>query len=498
MNSITTLNGKNCNRGLAEDFGVSFRLARFEVVFCASFCFLFCILYLVGQQSIFPWVILLMDVLVLSMRKSSVPVLCSALLVGNELASILILLIWMVMSRDISLKLISTCRFDKGVLALISLIFAASFAQAWRAGTIANIILSGTYLLIVAFVAFACSQSITYRRALGSAVCFVIAEFIVSLFICFMNGFEPGDLHYGTLGNAHFIGIACSLFLLLILHAFFKQKVISLTHAFALIAMLAFMMWEADAKAAIGAGFIALCCFLPFWAINKSRTAISIYLWTTVLVFLIGSLALQIQDIETMLTRPDFPLHGFFNEYVYNSGLQNKFDYFMGTTSQMLNDGHIVSGYGLGTYGSRFANMLGYTFTYRDPSAINDLAATLFKSRMIPEYAQFASQYNQSVVDVIHSFSAVMTYPFASLVALIGETGLIGVITVGVILKKSNLSAMSQMCVAFFIGACLTDLYFDHIQTTALLLMMCAAYNQLSRSEYTNGNPSANGIGDAL
>lgn len=67
MNSITTLNGMNCNRGLAEDFGVSFRLARFEVVFCASFCFLFCILYLVGQQSIFPWVILLMDVLVLSM-----------------------------------------------------------------------------------------------------------------------------------------------------------------------------------------------------------------------------------------------------------------------------------------------------------------------------------------------------------------------------------------------------------------------------------------------
>lgn len=497
MNSLTTLNGTNCNRDLPEDFDVSFRLARFEALFCASFCFLFCILYLVEQQSLFPWVVLLMDVLMLSMGKPSVPVLCSALLVGNELASIFILLIWMVMSRDISLKLISTYKLDKGILALVSLIFAASFAQAWRAGTIANIILSATYLLIVVFVALACSQSITYRSVLGSVVCFVIAEFIVSLFICFKYGFEPGDLHYGTLGNAHFIGIACSLFLILILHAVFKQKVLSLTYAFALIAMLGFMMWEADAKAAIGAGFIALCCFLPFWAINKSRTAISIYLWTTILVFLIGSLALQIQGVETVLTRPDFPLHGFFNDYVYNSGLQNKFDYFMGTTSQMLNDGHIVSGYGLGTYGSRFANMLGYTFTYRDPSAINDLAATLFKSRMIPEYAQFASQYNQSVVDVIHSFSAVLTYPFASLVALIGETGLIGVFTVGVILKKSNLSAMSQMCVAFFIGACLTDLYFDHIQTTALLLMMCAAYNQLSRSKFVNDNPSDNGIGDA-
>ena len=498
MNSLTTLNGTNCNRGLPEDFDVSFRVARFEALFCASFCFLFCILYLVEQQSLFPWVVLLMDVLMLSMGKPSVPVLCSALLVGHELASIFILLIWMFMSRDISLKLISTYKLDKGILALVSLIFAASFAQAWRAGTIANIILSATYLLIVVFVALACSQSITYRSVLGSVVCFVIAEFIVSSFICFKYGFEPGDLHYGTLGNAHFIGIACSLFLILILHAVFKQKVLSLTYAFALIAMLGFMMWEADAKAAIGAGFIALCCFLPFWAINKSRTAISIYLWTTILVFLIGSLALQIQGVETVLTRPDFPLHGFFNDYVYNSGLQNKFDYFMGTASQMLNDGHIVSGYGLGTYGSRFANMLGYTFTYRDPSAINDLAATLFKSRMIPEYAQFASQYNQSVVDVIHSFSAVLTYPFASLVALIGETGLIGVFTVGVILKKSNLSAMSQMCVAFFIGACLTDLYFDHIQTTALLLMMCAAYNQLSRSKFVNDNPSDNGIGDAL
>lgn len=134
MNSLTTLNGTNCNRGLPEDFGVSFRLARFEALFCASFCFLFCILYLVEQQSLFPWVVLLMDVLMLSMGKPSVPVLCSALLVGNELASIFILLIWMVMSRDISLKLISTYKLDRGILALFSLIFAASFAQAWRAG----------------------------------------------------------------------------------------------------------------------------------------------------------------------------------------------------------------------------------------------------------------------------------------------------------------------------------------------------------------------------
>ena len=79
-----------------------------------------------------------------------------------------------------------------------------------------------------------------------------------------------------------------------------------------------------------------------------------------------------------------------------------------------------------------------------------------------------------------------LTYPFASLVTLIGEGGLLGVAIMGLMLKKARLSPVSQFCVAFFIGICLTDIYFDRIQILGILIMLCAAFNQLTR----DGNSS--------
>ena len=473
----------SADRAFPDKKSILVRASHFQIIYCSLFCLLYCVLYAVGQQSLFSWAVLFMDVLCLAMKKPSIPILYSAFLVGNELASILILIVWMLMSRSVDLRRIASCKISKGILALAVFMVALSFGQAAREGTIANVVLSCTYLLIVGLVIFSCRQAVTYKDVLSTTCCMVVAEFIVSLMICLKVGFNPGDSHYGTMSNAHFIGVVCSLALVLVCFAWLKRKEISTGHALALIAMLVFIMWEADAKAAIGAGFISLVVFGLFWTVKTGYSTIVVYLWTAVLVFLAGSLLLQVPSVQAFLLSPDFPLHGFFSDYVYESGLQNKFDYFMGTASQMISDGHIIYGYGLGTYGSRFANMLGYTYTYRDPSAINELAAALFSSRMIPEYAQFASQYNDAVVAVIHYFSAVLTYPFASFVALIGEGGLIGVAIVGYMLRKAKLSPMAQFCVAFLIGICLTDLYFDRIQTLGLVIMMCAAFNQLARKK---------------
>lgn len=483
--SVRTI--RSAGNSFADKHPNKVRASYFQIIYCSLFCILYCGLYAVGQQSLFSWAILAVDVLCLAMRKPSLPVLYSAFLVGNELASILILVVWMLMSESVNLTRLASLRISKSVLCLVALIVALSFGQAAREGTIANIILSCTYLLIVGLVVFSCWQAVTYKSVLSVTCCMTVAEFFVSLLICLKTGFEPGDAHYGTMGNAHFIGIVCSLALVFIVFAWIRRKEITAAHALTLILMLSFMMWEADAKSAIGAGFISLALFGLFWFVRASHGTIAVYLWATVFLFLLGSLLLQVPNVQAFLLSSDFPLHGFFSNYVYENGLQNKFDYFMGTASQMISDGHIFYGYGLGTYGSRFANMLGYTYTYRDPSAINELAAALFRSRMIPEYAQFASQYNESVVAVIESFSAVLTYPFASLVTLIGEGGILGVAIMGLMLKKARLSPVSQFCVAFFIGICLTDIYFDRIQILGFLIMLCAAFNQLTRDGNSSG-----------
>lgn len=449
-------------------------VSGFAKGFVTVFCACYVALYVLRATTAFPWLVLGIDLFCLIARKPSLPILYTAFLVGNEAASALIVILWALLVRDVRLRSIGRYRASWSMIALSFLIVALSFLQAARVDTIANVVLSCSYLTLIAITAFACSQFIRYPGLLRCTVYVVVGQFCVSLLIWAETGLQPGDDHFGTLSNAHFFGVFCALAVILLTYDLRERKSFSAALYFALFIALAFMIHEADAKAAVGAGFICVGIFLIFWLIRGTHRTICAFLWAMVGLLIAGSLLLQVPGLHAVLTSKDFLLSGFFNEYVYDMGMQNKFDYFMGTADQLLSDGHIVAGYGLGTYGSRFANMLGYTYTYREPGVFNNLAASFFQSRMIPEYQQFASQYNQQVHDVIQWYSAVLTYPFSSTVTLVGETGLLGVLTMSVFLAHRELRFAPQICAAFFIGICFTDLYFDHIQVIGLLLMFCA------------------------
>ena len=79
--------------------------------------------------------------------------------------------------------------------------------------------------------------------------------------------------------------------------------------------------------------------------------------------------------------------------------------------------------------------------------------------------------------------------------ALIGETGLLGVAALGLILRKLRLDGTAQVLVAIFIGFCITDLYFDRIQTLGLLIMLCAAFNQMESERDSRGHSLAKSEG---
>lgn len=467
---------------------------RFEGCFGAAFLGLFALFYLLGMQQFFPWAVLILDVFCLALRKPSLPILYTAFLVGNEAASALIVVVWLIGASNVRLGRIKDVKLDKEILLICLVILVVSFAQSWRAGTIANTAISATYLCFIALLAYACSQAVGYGSMLRCTCLFIVVEFAASLIICAKVGVAPGDAHYGTLSNAHFFGIFCLLACVVVFRAW-RAGDIRQTRAAMLFMMLVFMMWAADAKSALGAGLICLVCFLLLRTIKTGSTTIVTFLWVITCVFLAGSLLMSLPEARNVLTGEGFPLSSFFKTYVYDDGYQNKFDYFMGTASQMTSDGHILYGYGLGTYGSRFANMLGYTYTYRDPSAFNQFAAALFPSRMIPEYIPFASAYNEQLHSIIQWFSAVLTYPFSSFVALIGETGLLGVAALGLILRKLRLDGTAQVLVAIFIGFCITDLYFDRIQTLGLLIMLCAAFNQMESERDSRGHSLAKSEG---
>lgn len=453
-----------------------------ETVFVAVFTLFFCALYYLGNQQLFPWAVLGMDLLWLLLRKPSLPVLYSAFLVGNEAASALILIVWLIGSKDVHLGALKGVKFDKGILLMALIILVVSFAQAWRAGTVANTVISAVYLCFIGVLAFACSRAIGYRDLLRCTCVFVVGEFAASLLICAIVGFIPGDEHFGTLSNAHFFGIFCLVAAILIMYGWRRGEIPG-GRSMVLVAMLVAMMLLADAKSALGAGIACATLFLIFWIVKAGPGTIAVFLWAFVFAFVAGSLVMAMPGASEVLTSEGFPLATFFSNYVYAGGQQNKFDYFMGTVTQMVENGHIFYGYGLGTYGSRFANMLGYTFTYREPSAFNDIAAMFFSSRMIPEYIPFASSYNAEVNAMIKWLSAVLTYPFSSLVALVGETGLLGVAAIGLVLRKLRLRGCSQALVAMFIGVSITDLYFDHLQVIGLVIMAVAGLESLRRAD---------------
>ena len=464
--------------------------SRFEMGYVAAFSLLFCLLYFAGRLQLFPWAVLVIVVFCLMLHRPSLPVLYSAFLVGNEAASTLILIVWMIGSREAKLGELRDVKLDKVTLFLVLAILTVSLAQAWRAGTVANTALSAIYLCILGVLAFSCAQAIEYGALLRCTRLFIVGEFVVSMVICARVGLAPGDAHYGTLFNAHFFGIFCLVALILVVRDRRRGEV-SAARAAVLMAMLGFMMWDADAKSALGAGIACVVVFLLFWFVKPGAGTITVFFWTFLFFFVAASLAMSMPGAREVLTSDSFPFSSFFSEYVYDDGVQNKFDYFMGTATQMTIDGHILYGYGLGTYGSRFANMLGYTYTYRDPSAFNDLAAALFSSRMIPEYIPFASAYSAELHSVIQWLSAVLTYPFSSVVAWIGETGVLGVVTMGIVLRKLNLGLTSQSLVAMFIGVCITDMYFDRLQVIGLVIMAVAGLESLRRTQVARASSTS-------
>lgn len=483
VDKLTSVYGKQTALSRHVDISRKGRAySRFEIGYASLLLLVFSLSYLTGEQGLFPWMVLGIDFFCILMRKPSLLIPYSAFLVGNEAASVLILVVWMIGSSDVKLARIMDIKLDQELLFLGIVILALSFCQAWRAGTIANTIISALYICFLGILAFACSQSVIYEDLIRCTRLIVVLEFLTSLIICAKTGFIPGDEHFGTLSNAHFFGIICLVAFLLIANELSRGQM-SGSRALAYLAMLIFMMLLADAKSVLGSGLICLFFFVIFWSIKNSDRTIVAFLWATVFAFVVLSFYMAQPDARDLLTQNDFPLSSFFSKYVYDDGPQNKFDYFMGTTTQMLSDGHILYGYGLGTYGSRFANMLGYTYTYRDPSAFNELASIIFSSRMIPEYIPFASAYNERLVSIIQWLSAVLTYPFSSFVALVAETGLFGVLALGRALRKLKLGGASQALVAMFIGVCITDLYFDRIQVIGLVILAIAGLENLRNAK---------------
>lgn len=449
-------------------------------IYAISFGVSFSLLFLAGKSGLFSWFVLFFDIVWLLVGKPSVYPLCASFFIGNELASFANIIAWYLLNRDkVSWRKtrLTDVKTDRPVIFLVCVLLGLSFLQSARLGTIANTVVSSIYIGFLIVMMCALRGAFEPDELHSAALVFALGEIMASITIVLKIGLRPGDGHFGTLGNAHFLGLVMSILLFLL--AYFRRssgRALGFKDL-ALYGAILFVLYEADAKSVIGAGLV---CVLCIWAIRqlgkivdvfKPDAAIFIAVATVVLIG--ASLLIENESVKSALLSNECPLQAFFADSIYDDSLGiNKSEYFAGTVTDMVGNGHLLFGYGLGQYGSRFANLFGYSYTYRESSAINELVSRIFSSHMIPEYAIYASKYSDQAVRAIQWHSAVMTYPFSSFMALIGETGLIGVVLLIRLVGSVKDSSISGTCLAFFFGACIFDMYFDHIQLIGLLLLV--------------------------
>lgn len=444
--------------------------------YAGIFALSFSAMYVAGVESFHSWFVVALNVIWLLLGKQQVLALLSSFLISNELAAYCSVVVWLLLAPR-NRGRAPRMKIDRMSLVLICLILANSVLQSYRLGTLANTIAYCGYIALLTWIGRRAFLVITKRDLMSAMKALAAAEAFVSLLIVIRYGVEPSDVHYGTFGNAHYCGLICGVMLLLIACESIGAKRALLSSGTLLCILLALVIYLADAKAVIGAGAICVGILIIFRIFDRRGAGSSLPLIGTMITVLVSMVVLSflfyLPVFRNLVTSKDFPLSQFFNEYVYFQGLgANKFEYIAGTLSQMTESGRLAFGYGLGDYGSRFANLFGYTYTYRPPGALNDLVASVFESHMLPEYAKYASRYSYDVVSVIQWYSAVLSYPFSSVIAVFAETGVVGIILIMKLLYKARLSMPVQIALAFFFGACITDLYIDHIQSIGIMAVV--------------------------
>ena len=451
----------------------------YEVSYVLLFLALYFVSCIIGPLVMQIGLILLAMVWLMANR-TVVPVLLSAVVAGNETTSLAIIILWLVsvVAKE-GIPSIATLKLNRYVLISCMILCISTFIGQIRLESCLNSIISVVYLLLVLFVFWGCAK--TY---LDSAeywiVRFSIIEALATVPTVLRVGFNPGDWFKGTLSDAHSFGLVCAIFITYMIasHVYRnlnkqgqKQSNKDSWLKVALVPVLLLMIYLSDTKATIAAGFVAVIIYIVVWSITRSRMALSITFLAVCFLTLLLPLYLSIPNVKDSYYSSDSTISRFVVDYAYNDygfGV-NKFIYFSGTAQHLIQSGYWIAGYGLGSYGSRSANLVGYDYTYREPSYINRLIPSLTESHMLPEYQEYASKINNNNYQSIRFVSAVLTYPFSSILALVAETGIVGIGLVAYLLAMMRIPFPGALVVALFAGACVVDLYFEHINLISLI-----------------------------
>lgn len=431
--------------------------------------------YVPKYSSILFTVLTIFNAILLTKNKNIGYVVLSITLIGNEMFAIIniILYIFVIVAKDAYHVAVWNGKLKKSVLLPIAFVLGVSLISSVIYATWWNVVFYILYLILLLVTYSYCKVDIEKQDALKIIRNFILIEFIATILLALRTGrVTPGDIFGGSLLNAHFFAnwLFLSLFALLVIQKDVPWiKRIKVDGIY--IVFIFLMIYLASAITVFVAACVACVLYVALYPLNRRKgpDLLILILGTYAAIFFVMGI-LYLEPVKAYLSS----MSHFLDLYLYSSGWNYKLEYFYGTLFRELKGIRLFTGFGLGQYGSRFANLFAYDVMWRGDNVINKLVSSLFESHYLPQYAKYISFYDEQFVSLITWRSAVMSYPFSSFIALIAETGLIGVTFVAYLINKTFGSSPGKILIYYFLIVCIFDIFFDDYLCVLTLLVYLA------------------------
>lgn len=413
--------------------------------------------------------IIMVNILVMIINKKNKDiVLLSTFIMGSEVLAILNIIIYCIFNpnRKFHIPKMKNYQFVTVIVVLFnSITCSVMYGTGW------NLLFELMYLCILIVTGFVIvTDKIDIKRLIYNTKRIIVLEFLTSICIILGTGsFSAGDLNYGTLRNAHYLGNLLIIIMLALL-CIECHNIYSFTNFvkkyFWYILMIVFMLYLTDSKAL---DLSLACAVLLYFIVSvmvSEKLRCFIFLLSLCMGMLVFVQILYLPEVQHFITK----INPVMSVYIYKDGWNAKFSYFNGTFINLFSGIRLFTGYGLGQYGSRVANAFAYNVMWRDDNFINNFISSFFSPHYVPQFAEYVSIYTEEFVQQIRWRSAVLSYPFSSFIAFIAEYGFAGFTLFSYTLGKMLKNSRCKIIIAYFAVACIFDLYFDNFQCTGIVI----------------------------
>lgn len=393
---------------------------------------------------------------------------------------------------------------DKYIILWVGVISILTIISVIRTKSILNNLISIVYMLIMLTIYTICKYD---KYDFNKLIRNMNEIFFIQLILSIIQGIlqiqdigyiKSGDQYVGSFSNAHMFCAWLIWYGILIFikdRAYIRKLKIDGKYTLDifkdkgvwLIALrdtiLLFVIYLSDGKHLWLAAIIAIV----FWAITlivrQLRSYFVVILGVVILIslYLITNIA-NMSFAKTYINQNMYE----YGRYIYEEPLNTKFGYFNETLNENIKGINFIIGLGPGQYGSRVANLRAYEHMAKTDGLAIKLSKIL-TPYVSKEYKDQASKYNDKFVEMIPHMSAVLAYPFSSIIALFAEVGIIGYISYLFLLNSTTIRAnkkVNSLLAITFLVLMIFDSYMEITSVVGMFWLTSGVLQKPIREEY--------------